>query len=163
MRRWIASGLIAAVLAGLSPGMALAGSGGRRNTALGLTAGALYTWFNGGFKHAGRRNTALVLTAGSVMAWHKYKQKKRDERRRERYYAYRSYRSDRYYSRPASYTRGYRSYYGRPVSYTRGYRSYYGARRYSSRTHRRGSMRYCQTAYRRGYRAGYRAGARATA
>jgi hypothetical protein len=160
MRRWIAGGLIAATLAGLLPGVALAGSGGRRNTALGLTAAALYTWFTGGFKHAGKRNTALVLTAASVMAWHKYKQKSRDERRRERYYSYRSYNSSRYYSRPASYTRGYRSYYGRPVSYTRGYRSYYTARRSRGRTYRSGATRYCQTAYRRGYRAGYRAGER---
>src|SRR4051794_17980662 len=99
MRRWIASGLIAATLAGLLPGMALAGSGGRRNTALGLTGGALYTWFSGGFKHAGKRNTALALTAASVVAWHKYKQKRNAERRSARYLATRYYGSSHYYAR----------------------------------------------------------------
>jgi len=84
MRRWIATGLVATTLVGLIPGIALAGSGGRKNTAIGLTGAALYTWFNGGFKRAGRRNTAIVLTAASVSAWHKYKKAKRAERRRER-------------------------------------------------------------------------------
>src|SRR5437588_9674719 len=111
MRRWIASGLLAAMLASLAPGVALAGSGGRRNTALGLTGAALYTWLNGGTKHAGRRNTALLLTAGSVMAWHKYKQAKRAEGRRARLVRY--YTPS--YGRPVYATRGYRRSYGRPL------------------------------------------------
>ncbi len=132
MRLWVASGLLAAMLAGLTPGVALAGSGGRRNTALGLSGAAIYTWLNGGFNHAGRRNTALLLTAGSVIAWHKYNQSRRDERRRR--YSYR-----------------------RPVSYVRGYRSsYYGPARYGRVSSRRASTRYCRAAYSRGYRAGYR-------
>ena len=60
----------------------MAGARGRKNTALLLTGGALYTWFSGGFKSAGRRNTALALTAASVVAWHKYNMAKRAERRR---------------------------------------------------------------------------------
>jgi hypothetical protein len=159
MRRWIATGLLATMLAGLTPGLALAGSGGRRNTAIGLTAGALYTWLNGGTKRAGRRNTALALTAGSVVAWHKYKKAKRAERRRARLANY--YR-DRYYTsyRPYSRVSGYRSSYAAPAYYRgRSYRRS-GYRRTASR---RSSNRYCRTAYRRGYRAGYRAGVRAAA
>src|SRR5262245_15942831 len=112
MRRWVAKGLVVAILAALTPGVALAGSGGRKNTALGLSAGALYTWFNGGFKHAGKRNTALALTAASVVAWHKYKKAKHAERQRAQLAR-------------AYYSRGYG--YGRPVYYTRGYRATYSA------------------------------------
>lgn len=147
MRRWIATGLLAVMFAGLAPGVALAGSGGRRNTAIGLTAGAVYTWLNGGTKRAGRRNTAIALTAGSVVAWHKYKKAKRAERRRARaarYYAYRS--------QPAYYTRGYRGSYAAPASYRR--------RSYRSSSGRRSSGRYCRNSYRAGYRAGYSAGRR---
>jgi hypothetical protein len=141
MRRWMAGGVLAAMLFGLLPGQALAGSGGRKNTALLFTGGALYTWLNGGFKHAGRRNTALALTAASVVAWHKYKQARRTERREARL------------ARLSSYD------YARPVySRTRSYRGYYRSAAYRGRSSRRRSNRYCQGAYRRGYRAGYRAG-----
>jgi len=156
MRRWVASGLLAAMLAGLTPGVALAGSGGRRNTALGLSGAAIYTWLNGGFNHAGRRNTALLLTAGSVIAWHKYNQSRRDERRRARLARYYASRRSAYYTRSYGY--------GRPVSYVRGYRSsYYGPARYSRVSSRRSSHRYCRAAYSRGYRAGYRAAVNAGA
>lgn len=156
MRRWVASGLLAAMLAGLTPGVALAGSGGRRNTALGLSGAAIYTWLNGGFKHAGTRNTALLLTAGSVIAWHKYNQARRDERRRARLARYYSYRRSAYYTRSDGY--------GRPVSYARSYRSsYYGPARYGRGSYRRSSHRYCRAAYSRGYRAGYRAAVNAGA
>ncbi len=136
----MATGLLVATMGILLPSMAWAGSGGRRNTALGLTAGALYTWLNGGTNHAGRRNTALALTAGSVMAWHKYKQAHRNERRQARLAEY--YR-DRYYrdSRPV-YFSDYR-----PYSRVSGYRRAYGRRRHGS-------------AYRSAYRAGYLRGMR---
>jgi hypothetical protein len=156
MRRWVASGLLAAMLAGMTPGVALAGSGGRRNTALGLSGAAVYTWLNGGFKHAGRRNTALVLTAASVMAWHKYNQSKRSERRRARLARYYASRRSSYYTRSYGY--------GRPVSAVRGYRSsYYAPARTSRVSARRTSHRYCRAAYSRGYRAGYQAAANAGA
>src|SRR5262245_13690819 len=83
-RRWIASSLLVTMLALLTPGMALASSRGRRNTALALTGGALYTWLNGGFNKAGRRNTALLLTAAAVGGWSKYRKAKRSDRRRAR-------------------------------------------------------------------------------
>jgi hypothetical protein len=143
MRRWVAKGLLMAMLAGLTPGVALASSAGRKNTALGLSGAAIYTWVNGGFKHAGRRNTALVLTAASVVAWHKYKKAKRAERQRAQLAR-------------AYYSRGYG--YARPVSYVSGYRSSYrsssGTGRVASRP---ASTRYCRASYSRGYRAGYNA------
>jgi hypothetical protein len=144
MRRWMATGLLTAMLATL-PGVALAGSGGRKNTAIALTGGALYTWINGGTKSAGRRNTAIALTAASVSAWHKYKKAKRAERKRAQqvnaHYA-------RYYT-PASSTRSYRrSSNGRASgsasgTYSQGYRAGY------------------RQGYRVGYQAGYRDGVRA--
>lgn len=82
--RWVAMGLLAAALVPLMPTVALAGSGGRKNTAIGLTAGAAAAWLNGGTKSAGRRNTAIGLTAASVVAWHKHKKAKRAERRQAR-------------------------------------------------------------------------------
>jgi hypothetical protein len=138
MRRWIGCGVLAVMLAGLMPGIALAGSGGRRNTAIGLTAGALYTWINGGTKSAGRRNTAIGLTAASVVAWHKYKKAKRAERRRAQLARASA-------SRPVSYARGYRSSSSAAPAASRG-----GA--YLSRSTGGNTERYCQ-----GYRAGYRA------
>jgi hypothetical protein len=133
------------MVATLTPAVALAGSGGRRNTAIALTGGALYTWLNGGTKRAGRRNTAIALTAASVVAWHKYKKAKRAERRRARLVRY--YRS--------SYN-GYNGYngYARPVSYTRGYRSSYRPASYGGRSYRRSSNRYCHDSYGAGVRAG---------
>lgn len=145
MRRWIATGLLAAMIAGVIPGVALAGSGGRKNTAIGLTAGAVYTWINGGTKSAGRRNTAIALTAASVVAWHKHKQAKRAERRRAQ--AARSYA---YRSQPVSYTRGYRGTYAQPVS---------GGRSNGHTAADHSSGEYCQPSYRAGYRAGYNAAA----
>src|SRR6266536_6509719 len=116
MRRWIATGLLAAVLGTTLPTMAAASSAGRRNTALGLTGGALYSWFGGGRKSSGRRALSLGLTAGAVYAWSRYAQARRAERRRARVAAY--YRNRYYgYGRPAYYT----SY--RPYSRVSGYRS----------------------------------------
>ena len=138
MRRWIACGVLAVMLASLTPGIVLAGSGGRRNTAIGLTAGALYTWINGGTKSAGRRNTAIALTAGSVVAWHKYKKAKHSERRRAQL-------ARSYASRPAYATAGYRSSYSATPAAYRG-------RSYGSPPTGHSSARYCK-----GYSAGYRA------
>src|SRR5687768_13900716 len=94
MRRWVASGLLAVVMSTVFPVAAQAGSGGRKNTAIGLTAAAAAVWLNGGTKKAGRRNTAIGLTAASAVAWHKYKKAKKSERRQARLAAY-------YRSRPA--------------------------------------------------------------
>jgi hypothetical protein len=149
MRRWMAMALVAATIAGLLPSLALAGSGGRRNTALGLTGGALFTWFNGGFHHAGTRNTALALTAASAVAWHQYNQSRHSERRRAQLAAY---RAAHYSARPVTYVAGYRQSYTRPVSYAR------SSRTYRARSSQRATPRYCQAAYSRGYRAGYNAG-----
>lgn len=82
MRRWMAMGLLAAMLVPLMPTVAHAGAAGRKNTAIGLTGAAAAVWLNGGTKRAGRRNTAIALTAASAVAWHKHKKAKRAENRR---------------------------------------------------------------------------------
>jgi len=140
MRRWIATGLLAAVLGATLPNLALASSVGRRNTALGLTGGAIYTWLNGGTKHAGTRNTALLLTAGSVYAWSRYAQAHKAEVRRQRLARYNASHS---YYRPVAY---------HPNSRVAGYRSSYSRSSSGSRRH--------SATYMAGYRAGYRAGIR---
>src|SRR4051812_15953906 len=118
MRRWIATGLLAAVLGTMLPTMAAASSAGRRNTALGLTGGALYGWFGGGRKSSGRRALSLGLTAGAVYAWSRYAKARRNEKRRARAAAY---------------------YRNRPYSRVASYRSSYGSRSTSGRRRRRTS------------------------
>jgi len=147
MRRWIATGLLAAVLGTMMPTMAAASSAGRMNSALGLTGGALYGWFGGGRQSSGRRALSLGLTAGSVYAWSRYAQAKRAEKRRARAAAY--YRNRSYSSYQPAYSTSYR-----PYSRVSGYRSSYG-RRSTSGQRRRSST------YLAGYRAGYRRGVRA--
>lgn len=140
MRRWIATGLLAAVLGATLPSLALASVSGRRNTALGLTGLAVYELF----RH--HTTTGILAGAGAAYAWSRYSQARRSERRERRYVQY--YR-DRYYSgyRPTAY---YSS--GYPYSRVAGYRSSYG-RRYSRRRHH-------SSTYQAGYRAGYRRGIR---
>lgn len=76
-------------------GTGYAGSEGRKNTAMALTAGALYSL-------AKRKNgTAAVLGAGSIYAWGRYNQAREAEKER----AHRSYASHRTYSRSAYTTR----------------------------------------------------------
>jgi hypothetical protein len=87
----------------LLPAASLAGVKGRRNTAIGLTAGAVYALG----RH--KTGTALALGAGSAYAWKRYG----DSRRGHNRYAYRN-----------GYRRGYRAgYYGK---HHRG-RSYYAS------------------------------------
>ena len=138
MQRWIAIGLLAAVLGTTLPNVALASSSGRRNTALGLTGLAAYELFRG------HTTTGLLAGAGAIYGWSRYSQARKAERRERRFTQY--YR-DRYYSsrRTAYYSGG-------PYSRVAGYRGYYG-RRYS-RSRRHGST------YLAGYRAGYRRGVR---
>jgi hypothetical protein len=149
MRRWIATGLLAAVLGTTLPTMALASVSGRRNTALGLAGAALYTWLNGGTNHAGRRNTALLLTGGAIYAYTRYAQARKAEKRAR----LASYYRDRYYSSgPYSRVSGYRSYYSRRTYVRRAYGGRYAGRRTARRRY--------STAYARGYQAGYRRGVR---
>jgi hypothetical protein len=164
MRRWIATGLLAAVVGTTLPSMALASSEGRRNSALGLTGFALYELFRG---HTG---TGILGGAGAAYAWSRYSDARKHERRerrvteyyRDRYYGdhpgyYSSYRRTGYYSsgypstRVASYRSSYYPY-GGPSYRVAGYRSRY-SRRHVTR-HRHGST------YLAGYRAGYRRGVR---
>ena len=114
MRKWIATGLLAAVLGTVLPMAAYAGAQGRKNTAIGLTGAAAYTWLNGGTKRAGRRNTAIALTGASVVAWHKHKKAKRAERRQARLANYYRTRA-RSTSRVSGYRRGYSNGYRRGV------------------------------------------------
>jgi hypothetical protein len=83
IRRWMAMGLLSAILVPLMPIVAHAGAAGRKNTAIGLTGAAAAVWLNGGTKKAGRRNTAIALTAASAVAWHKHKKAKRAENRQK--------------------------------------------------------------------------------
>src|SRR6266849_3764387 len=130
MRRWIAAGLLVAMLATALPTMALAGSGGRLNSALGLSGLAAYELLHG------HTTVGALSAAGAAYSWLRYSQARRNERRRARAVEY------------------YRSSY-RPYSRVRGYRGYYSRGGYRSSSHqRRGS------AYVAGYRAGYRRGVR---
>lgn len=156
MRRWMSIGLLAAVLAASLPTVALAGSTGRRNTALGLSGLAAYELLNG------HTTVGALSAAGAAYSWLQYSKARKAEKRRAQYVEY--YR-DRYYDAPAysSYRRSssYSSY--GPYSRVRGYRSYYSRRRGTARrtAYRRSSRsRNCRTSYSAGYRAGYRQGMR---
>jgi hypothetical protein len=137
MRRWIAMGLLAAVLGTALPGMVLASSEGRRNTALGLTGLSVYELVN----H--NTTSGILAGAGAIYAWSRYSQAHRAEQRarRARYYASHPV----YYSSyPHSRVAGYRSFYSS--------RGYYGPRYSQSRRH--------SATYLAGYRAGYNRGIR---
>lgn len=145
MRRWIATGLLAAILATALPSLALAGSSGRRNTALGLSGLAAYELLNG------HTTVGALSAAGAAYSWLQYSKARKSEKRRA------EYARSRYYSSPTytSYRRStYYSSYG-PSSRVRGYRSSYSRRGYHSTARRRGSSTYVA-----GYRAGYRRGVR---
>jgi hypothetical protein len=120
MRRWIATGLLAAVVGTTLPSMALAGSEGRRNSALGLTGLAVYELFRG---HSG---TGILAGAGAAYAWSRYSDARKHERRERRVTEY--YR-DRYYNSRPRYYSSYRrtAFYspGGPDYRARGYRSSY--------------------------------------
>jgi hypothetical protein len=142
MRRWIATGLLVALLATALPTLALAGSGGRRNTALGLSGLAAYELLNG------HTTVGALSAAGAAYSWLQYSKARKNEKRQARLTEY--YRSRYYDSGPAYYPSYSRTAYytsSRPYSRVRGYRSSYGRRRHAS-------------AYTAGYRAGYRRGVR---
>lgn len=102
MRKFFIHCATISVLLASVPSLVLAGSTGRRNTALAATAVAVGAWSAGTGK-AGRRNTALLATAGAAYAWKRYGDKKKQEKRRP------SRRVVVYQSRPA----------GRKVGYVR--------------------------------------------
>jgi hypothetical protein len=126
--------LLVAMLATALPTLALAGSGGRRNTALGLSGLAAYELLNG------HTTVGALSAAGALYAWSQYSKARRNEKRQARVTEY--YRS-RYYSNGPGYSR------------VRGYRGYYSRGRYGSSGRRRRSSLYAA-----GYRAGYRRGVR---
>lgn len=89
--RWAAVVALVAVTASLAAVPALAGSEGRRNSALVLGGAAIYEWMRG------EKTAALVLGAGAVVAYDRYQdareQEKRDAARYDgygdpRYYGY---------------------------------------------------------------------------
>lgn len=90
MRKRFTAGLLAiAAAASLAlPGVALASSKGRRNTALGLSGLAAYELFRG------HTTTGVIAGAGAAYAWKRHSDARRAEKRRAR--AARSYRSRRY-------------------------------------------------------------------
>jgi hypothetical protein len=148
MRRWIATGLLVALLATALPTLALAGSGGRRNTALGLSGLAAYELLNG------HTTVGALSAAGAAYSWLQYSKARKNEKRQARLTEY--YRSRYYNSGPGSYS-SYRrtSYYSSgPYTRVRSYRSSYNRGRSVSARHRRSST------YLAGYRAGYRRGVR---
>jgi hypothetical protein len=65
---------------GSVPNIVWAGSTGRRNTAIAVTAVAAGAWANGTGR-AGRRNTAILATAGAAVAWSRYNDKRKQEKR----------------------------------------------------------------------------------
>jgi hypothetical protein len=146
MRRWISTGVLAAMLATTLPTAALAGSGGRLGSALGLSGLAAYELVNG------HTTVGALSAAGAAYGWYRYSQAKKQESRRARMARY--YRT-RYNSS------------ARPYSRVAGYRSSYSHRGHSSRRHStayrsasRGSSGHpSENTYLAGYRAGYRQGA----
>jgi hypothetical protein len=95
MRQRLTCGLLAAALAGMLvlPGAALAGSKGRKNTALGLTGVAAYELVKG------HTTTGLIVGAGAAYAWKRHADARRAEKRRARYARYSRHR---HYYRSAS-------------------------------------------------------------
>ena len=88
-KAWTLSVLAAFLLTGFAPEAVLAGSVGRRNTAIGLTAGTIYAASKG---HGG---AALALGAGSAYAWKRYGDSKhhRHYYRRHGHVYYKTYHS----------------------------------------------------------------------
>jgi len=81
--RWTAFSLTLSVLAGaLIPGVALASSNGRRNTAILLGAATLHQALH----H--KTTNALILGAGTAYAIKRYSDKRKQEKRRGRYTRY---------------------------------------------------------------------------
>jgi hypothetical protein len=123
MRNRVISGLLlgafSATLFAFAPAAAVAGPEGRKNTALLLGAGTIYSVL--------KRKTvpALALGAGTYLAYRRYRSAK-EQRRVRRAYAsgyrtasYRSYRPSYYRTAGyrSSYSRRYRPTYARTASY----------------------------------------------
>jgi hypothetical protein len=122
------------MLATALPTVAFAGSGGRLNSALGLSGLAAYELLHG------HTTVGALSAAGAAYSWLRYSQARKNERRRARLARY---YGSRYYGGGPAYSR------------VRGYRGYYSRGRYRSSGHRRRS-----SVYLAGYRAGYRRGVR---
>lgn len=69
------------------PGMATAGSKGRRNTTIGLGAATIHQAVKG------KKTNALILGAGTAYAYTRYNASRKAEKRRQRAAAYRRSRS----------------------------------------------------------------------
>jgi uncharacterized membrane protein YebE (DUF533 family) len=101
MKRWIASLMALAVSAGLllaGGSAAHAGSKGRKNTMIGLGAVAAYSLLKG------KTTQGLIAGAGTAYAYKRYRDARKDEKRRQRYYSTRYNR----YPRSSRYSRSYR-------------------------------------------------------
>jgi hypothetical protein len=76
----ISAWLVASLAAGLAmPGAALAGSSGRRNTAIGVTGLSAYELLRG------HTTTGLVAGAGAAYAWKRASDARKAEKRRAQY------------------------------------------------------------------------------
>lgn len=117
---------VATILAGVTATPARAGSEGRKNTAAVLGGIAAYSLLKG------NTTTGVVAGAGAVVAYGKYKDKRDDEQRYDRYYDRRDYRYDRtdYRDRDRRYDD--RDYY-RSSDHDRRPSVYQDGRRYDSR------------------------------
>jgi hypothetical protein len=84
MRQKLTCTLLAAALVGMLvlPGAALAGSKGRKNTALGLTGLAAYELVTG------HTTTGVIAGAGAAYAWKRASDARKSEKRRARYARY---------------------------------------------------------------------------
>jgi hypothetical protein len=99
--RWTAGLLTAAVAVTLVlPGAAVAGSKGRKNTAIGLTGVAAYQLLKG------KTTTGLVAGAGAAYAWKRHRDARKAEKRRAR--SARLYRARRYARTSSRYRTRYR-------------------------------------------------------
>jgi hypothetical protein len=90
MRQRLTSGLLVAAVAATlaAPGAAIAGSKGRKNTAIGLTGLAAYQLLRG------KTTTGVIAGAGAAYAWKRHRDARKAEKRRAR--SARLYRSRRY-------------------------------------------------------------------
>lgn len=94
--RVVSSGMAVLVAVGLLlPSAAMAGSKGRKNTAIGLTGVAAYQLLKG------KTTTGLVAGAGAAYAWKRHRDARKVEKRRAR--SARLYRARRYARTSARY------------------------------------------------------------
>lgn len=118
IRQGIASVVLSTfVVLTMAPAASFASVKGRRNTAIGLTAGALYSAIRG------KTGAAVVLGGGAAYAWKRHN----DERRQQAY-------QRNYYGRGPDYNNHYGNAYGRTHYHSYHHYSQHHHKRYHQQT-----------------------------